>query len=225
MSTDTLHQINNGGIVLLSVDTLCVADFASLDGGTAITRAADDIGNERGSGESNGQSVLSAARSDHDDHILPLGKRRGVQLGGGLLIQLGQGRQSSRGESTLGAGIAFRSAGTAQSGEDGVRRSTNERRGLGIIRRHDTVSSQDGRTDGTGLGTAKGEVLGDRGWKLVDDEVGLAATDGTARQECAVRGAGEGKTNRLGANRINGGDASILDGLGKDREDLDFELI
>lgn len=81
MSTNTLHQINNGGIVLLSVDTLCVADLASLDGGTAITGAADDIGNERGSGESNGQSVLSAARPDHDDHILPLGKRRGVQLG------------------------------------------------------------------------------------------------------------------------------------------------
>mmetsp|Transcript_15520 Transcript_15520/g.44933 ORF Transcript_15520/g.44933 Transcript_15520/m.44933 type:complete len:292 (+) Transcript_15520:2793-3668(+) len=220
MGTDTLHQINHGGIVLLSIDTLRVADLAPLDGGAAIARTADDIGNERRSGKSNRQSVFSAARSNHNDHILSLGQRRGVQLGGGLLIQLGQRRQGPRGEGALGARIAFRAAGTAQSRKDGVRRSTNERRGLGIVRRHDAVSSQDGRTDGTGLGTTKGEILGNRGGKMVDHEVGLAATDGTVGKEGAVRGAGEGEADRLGSNRLYGGDASILDGLGEDREDL-----
>ena len=35
-----------------------------------------------------------------------------------------------------------------------------------------------------------------------------------------VRGAGEGEADRLGSNRLNGGDAPVLDGLGEDREDL-----
>ena len=123
-------------------------------------------------------------------------------------------------EGALGPCIAPRAAGTAQGGKDGARRSANERRSLGIVRRHDAVSGQDGRADGTGLGTTKGEILGNRGGELVDHEVGLTATDGTVGKECAVRGAGEGEADRLGSNRLYGGDASILDGLGEDREDL-----